>query len=103
MVARLKSVSGKRGSGEAHVVKFGNVTVEGESPPTSVVKSNVERSSEVLKHVVMSLSKPGVTFRDKKDVPRYWASEDEPGVFVRRLNKQTQRGRLIGGKFEVIE
>lgn len=103
MVARLKSVSGRSNSRKTSVVKFGNVTVKGDTPPDAVVKSNVLRSSEVLERVGVSLAKPGVTLRDKKDVPRYWASEDEPGVFVRRLNKQTQRGRLVGGKFEVIE
>ncbi len=84
-------------------VKFGNVTVTGDKPAADTVRMNVERSSESLKRLREKLAKPGVALRAKKDVPLFSVSEDEPGVFIRRLNGRTERGLLVDGAFQVIE
>lgn len=84
-------------------VTFGSVTVSGVRPPANVVEANVAISSSALKRAVKKIIKPGVALRTKFDVPRFSVSDDDPGVFVRRLNGVEQRGRLVNGTFEVID
>lgn len=84
-------------------VKFGDVTIKGALPSKSIVSANVALSTVALERVVKKLVKPGVVLRPKKDVPRFSAVEDEPGVFLRRLNGVEQRGRVVNGEFEVID
>jgi hypothetical protein len=84
-------------------VKFGSVTISGRKPNAAVVTRNVERSTEALERVSKRLIKPGVTIRRKKDVPQYSVAEGETGVFIRRLNGRTERGRLVKGEFQVID
>jgi len=93
----------RTGAGRISKVKFGNVTVQGVQPSSTVVSANVERSSVALERAIKKLIKPGIVLRAKKDVPKFSAIEDEPGVFLRRLNGQEQRGRLVNGAFEVID
>jgi hypothetical protein len=84
-------------------IKFGSVTISGRKPNAAVVTLNVERSTEALERVGKRLIKPGVTIRRKKDVPQYSVAEGETGVFIRRLNGRTERGRLVKGVFQVID
>lgn len=83
--------------------KFGSVTISGSRPNPDIVSRNVERSSKALERVGKQLTKPGVSIRPKKDVPRYSVAEGETGVFIRRLNGRVERGRLIKGVFRVID
>ena len=93
----------KEGVKRASKVKFGSVTVTGTKPTAAAVKTNVERSTEALERIGKTLSKPGVVLRAKKDVPQFSVAEGESGVFIRRLNGRTERGRLIDGSFQVID
>ena len=108
-IIRDSSVTGqvltvqKNGTKRGSKVKFGNVTVTGKKPSAAAVKINVERSTEALERISVRLSRPGVTIRPKKDVPQFSVAEDEPGVFIRRLNDRIQRGRLVDGAFKVID
>ena len=83
--------------------KFGSVVVTGARPSASSVKANVSRSTEALERVTKKLVKPGVSIRPKKDVPQFSVVEDEPGVFIRRLNGRIERGRVVAGMFKAID
>ena len=83
--------------------KFGSVTISGSRPNPEMVSRNIERSSKALERVGKKLTKPGVSIRPKKDVPRYSVAENETGVFIRRLNGRVERGRLVKGVFRVID
>lgn len=83
-------------------IKFGSVTITGKKPTAAVVTQNVKISTEALERVGKWLIKPGVMIRRKKDVPQYSVAEGETGVFIRRLNGRTDRGRLVNGVFKVI-
>ncbi|RJT29488.1 hypothetical protein D3227_31875 [Mesorhizobium waimense] len=84
-------------------VKFGSVVISGAKPNAKLVQANVERSTEALEQVTAKLAKPGVSLRPKKGVPRFSIAENEAGVFIRRLDGRTERGRLVNGVFEVID
>lgn len=96
VIVRTKGARGSK-------VKFGSVTISGSKPSASLIKQNVERSTAALERVVKRLERPGVDIRAKKDVPQFSVAEGERGVFVRRLNGQINRGRLVNGAFEVID
>ena len=96
----VRTVEGARSSSK---VKFGSVVVTSSKPTATAVRTNVERSTKALERVSKHLMKPGVSIRPKKDVPRFSASEGEPGVFIRHLNGRAERGRLVQGTFHVIE
>jgi hypothetical protein len=83
--------------------KFGHVVVRGSKPSKEVVGENIERSWESLARLAPAIVKGGVTLRRKKDVPQYFADADEPGVFQRRLNGRTVRGRFVDGQFKASE
>ncbi|TNC65781.1 hypothetical protein [Rubellimicrobium roseum] len=84
-------------------VRFGDVTVSSEKPPTEMVTVNVKRSREVLQRFVDNVSKPGVTLRIKKSTPQYSVAEDDPDVFVRLMDQRVERGRFVNGSFVLIE
>ena len=84
-------------------VVFGAVTVRGEKPKAAVVHRNVERSSEALERLGKRLIKPGIFIRRKKGVPEYSVAEGEVGVFIRKLNGNKVRGRVVDGVFQVID
>ncbi len=84
-------------------VKFGSVTITGKKPNAAVVTQNVKRSTEALERLGKRLIVPGVTIRRKKNVPQYSVAEGDTGVFIRRLNGRTERGRLVKGVFQVID
>jgi hypothetical protein len=92
-----------KGRSRGSKVKFGGVTVSGLKPSAASVKVNVERSTQALERVSKSLSRSGVVLRAKKDVPQFFVSEGEKGIFVRRLNGRTELGRLVNGQFTVID
>lgn len=79
--------------------KLGEVTVRGAKPSPELVKVNVTRSTQALERIGEKLVKPGVHLPRKKDVPRYSADENNPGVFIRLLNGRITTGRLQNGKF----
>ena len=79
--------------------RFGNVTVSGQSPSAELVKINIARSSEALERVSKRLMRPGVNLPAKKGVPLYSADENDPGVFIRRLDGKVTTGHLRGGRF----
>jgi hypothetical protein len=93
----------KEGGSNGSKVKFGSVTVRGTKPAAAAVKANVERSTKALERISKTLTKPGVMLRAKKDVPQFSVAEGESGVFIRRLNGSTDRGRLVNGSFRVID
>lgn len=78
---------------------LGEVTVRGAKPSPELVKANVARSTQALERVSEKLTKPGIHLPEKKNVPRYSADENNPGVFIRRLNGKITTGRLQNGQF----
>ncbi|WP_298965930.1 hypothetical protein [uncultured Methylobacterium sp.] len=83
--------------------KFGNVTVTGAAPSAESVERSVRQSSEALARLGERLAKPGIRLRPKKNVPLFWIDDDDPDLFVRRLNGRIERGRLVDGVFRVID
>lgn len=79
--------------------RFDDVTVYGASPSPELVQANVTRSVQALELLGKQLLKPGVHLAKKKDVPRYEADENTPGVFIRSLNGEITSGRLQNGQF----
>lgn len=82
--------------------KFGAVTVTGVKPAVELVDQNVARSTLALERAARRLLRPGVAIRRKRGVAEYSASEDEPGVLIRKLDGKSERGRLVGKEFKVI-
>lgn len=94
------TVKVKHAAGPGRVTTtLGNVTVSGQKPSTEAVNSNIARSTQALERVGKKLTKPGVYLPAKKDVPRYSADEDNPGVFIRRVNGEVTTGKLQNGQF----
>jgi hypothetical protein len=101
--ANGERVTIKMKSPKSSRVKFGSVTISGTKPPKSVVTRNIELSTQALARVTNAIAKPGVAIRAKQNVPQYYASENEPGVYLRSLNGRTEHGRLVDGVFRVID
>lgn len=91
----IKVAGGKRNV----TTRLGNVTVSDRRPSAAIVSSNVAASTVALERVGKKLTKPGVHLPQKKDVPRYSADENNPGVFIRRLNGKVTTGKLQNGQF----
>jgi len=83
-------------------VTFSGVTVSAPKPTAADIERNVTMSSEALERAKKRLMRPGVRLYEKKDVPLYSADPDRPGVFIRKLNRKTERGVLENGIFKVI-
>ena len=84
------------GSGAMHTVRFGDVTVTGPRPSDEEVRRNVEASTAALKTRFAGLSPPGDRIYPKKDVPLFWADEDNlpEGVHPQAERQdRTRRGR----------
>ena len=79
--------------------RLGNIIVSGRRPSAEVVSSNVAASTAALERVGTKLIKPGVRLPQKKGVPRYSADENNPEVFIRRLDGKVTIGKLHNGKF----
>lgn len=82
---------------------FGEVTVRGAKPDPEVVESNIARSTQALERIGRKLSEPGVHLRNRKGVPRYAADENNPSVFIQRLDGKVTRGRVQDGQFIATE
>lgn len=90
----------KGGSKKGNVTtRLGNVTVSDKRPSADVLSSNVAASTAALERVGNKLIKPGVHLPQKKGVPRYSADENNPGVFIRRLDGKITTGKLQNGQF----
>jgi hypothetical protein len=98
---RVVNVRAQNGQSMSEV-SFGNVTISGTKPSAKIVAMNVEHSTKALERVSKKLIMPGVAIRTKRDVPHYSVAEGETGVFVRRLNGRTERGRMVNGDFQVV-
>jgi hypothetical protein len=90
----------RRGQGK---IKFGSVVITAAKPKKATVAANVARSSQALERVAKKLIKPGFTVRARKGVPRYSVDPADPKLFVRQLDGRTDRGRLVDGRFEVVD
>lgn len=84
-------------------VIFGSVKILGSKPDRATVKINVDRSTQALARATRKLTNPGVVIREKKGVPQFSVVEDETGLFVRKLDGKTDRGRFVNGQFQVLE
>jgi len=83
--------------------RLGNITVSGKRPSADVVSSNVAASTAALQRVSTKLTKPGVHLPQKKGIPRYFADDNNPGAFIRRLDGKVTIGKLQNGKFVEIK
>ncbi len=72
-------------------------------PTEEEFKRRNEAVNKGLALALRSLLTPGIVIEEKKDVPLYWVSKNEPDIFIRRLNGRDQRGRMIDSKFQVID
>ena len=84
-------------------VTFGNVTVTGDEPSMESVRDSLEKSHRAMQGLAKALLKPGIRLPERKNVPQFWIDENDTSVFVRRLNKKTERGRMVEGEFQVID
>jgi hypothetical protein len=96
---------GSSGTGVMHTVRFGDVTVTGPRPSDEEIQRNVEASTAALKRALPAFLRPGIRIYPKKDVPLFWADEDNPkdGV-IRKLNGKIERGVVDeDGNFKVTD
>ncbi len=77
-----------------HTVRFGDVTVTGPQPSTAA-----------LKRALPFFLRPGIRIYPKKDVPLFWADEDNlPEGVIRKLNGKIERGVVDeDGNFKVTD
>jgi hypothetical protein len=93
------------GSRAMHTVRFGDVTVTGPRPSDEEVQRNVEASTAALKRALPFFLRPGIRIYPKKDVPLFWADEDNlPEGVIRKLNGKIERGVVDeDGNFKVTD
>jgi hypothetical protein len=93
----------KRGVWET--IKFGDVTITAQRPSDAEIQRNVEASTAALKRALPAFLRPGVRIYPKKDVPLFWADEDNPGEgVIRKLNGKIERGVVDeDGQFKAID
>jgi hypothetical protein len=94
-----------KGNGGRHTVTFGDVTVTGPRPSDEEVQRNVEASTAALKRALPFFLRPGIRIYPKKDVPLFWADENNPkDGFIRKLNGKIERGVVDeDGNFKVTD
>jgi hypothetical protein len=105
-VARAGTTALARGGDQGAVwetVRFGDVTITAKRPSDAEIQRNVEESSRALARALPRLARPGVRIYPKKDVPLYWCDQDDPNIFIRRLNGKTQRGVFEDGQFKATD
>jgi hypothetical protein len=91
--------------GEWHTVTFGDVTITTQRPSDEEIQRNAEASTAALRRALPAFLKPGIRIYPKKDVPLFWADEDNPaeGV-IRKLNGKIERGVVDeDGNFKAID
>lgn len=89
--------------GPQRTVTFGNVTVTGDEPSAESVAESLAISRRAMEGLARALAKPGIRLPEKKNVPQFWVDEYDTSIFIRRLNKKTERGRMVNGEFQVID
>ena len=90
--------------GEWHTVTFGDVTITTQRPSTEEIQRNVAASTAALKRALPAFLKPGIRIYPKKDVPLFWADENDPNVSIRKLNGKIERGIVDeDGEFKAID
>jgi hypothetical protein len=90
--------------GEWHTVTFGDVTITAQRPSDEEVRRNVEASTAALKRALPAFLRPGVRIYPKKDVPLFWADDNDPNVCIRKLNGKIERGIVDeDGQFKAID
>jgi hypothetical protein len=78
--------------GEWHTVTFGDVTITAQRPSDEEIQRNVEASTAALKRALPAFLRPGVRIYPKKDVPLFWADDNDPNISIRKLNGKIERG-----------
>jgi hypothetical protein len=106
--ARATTVVKARPNGKGgawHTVTFGDVTITAQRPSDEEIQRNVDASTAALKRALPAFLRPGVRIYAKKDVPLFWADEDNPKEgFIRKLNGKIERGVLDeDGNFKVTD
>lgn len=93
-----------KSNGAWHTVRFGDVTVTGPRPSDEEIRRNVEASTAALRRALPAFLRPGVRIYPKKDVPLFWADEDNlPEGVIRKLNGKIERGVIDeDGQFTAI-
>jgi hypothetical protein len=90
--------------GEWHTVTFGDVTVTAQRPSDEEIQRNVEASTAALRRALPAFLKPGVRIYPKKDVPLFWADDNDPNICIRKLNGKIERGVVDeDGEFKAID
>jgi hypothetical protein len=94
-----------KGNGAWHTVTFGDVTITAPRPSDEEIRRNVDASTAALERALPAFLRPGIRIYPKKDVPLFWADEDNPGDgFIRKLNGKIERGVLDeNGQFKAID
>jgi hypothetical protein len=96
------AIGGNNG-GVWETVRFGDVTITAKRPSDAEIQRNVEESSRALARALPALVRPGVRIYPKKDVALYWCDQDNPNIFIRKLNGKTQRGVFEDGQFKATD
>jgi hypothetical protein len=92
------------GTQKMRTTKFGNVTVTGPAPSEEQMARGVREGTRALDGLVRAFEKlPGITLPRQKDVPLFWADDDDPDIIIRELNGKIDRGRLVDGKYKAFD
>jgi hypothetical protein len=93
------------GAGAWETITFGDVTITAQRPSEADIQRNVEASTRALQRALPRLLRPGVRIYAKKDVPLYWADEENPDEgMIRKLNGKVQRGVMDeDGRFKATD
>ena len=95
----------ERGGGNESGAGFGDVTITAQRPSDEEIRRNAEASTSALKRALPAFLHPGVHIEPKKDVPLFWADEENPEEgFIRLLNGKLERGVLDeDGTFKALD
>ena len=92
------------GSQKMQTTKFGNVTITAPAPSEEQIARGIRESTRALEGLVRAFEKlPGITLPRQKDVPLFWADDDDPDIIIRELNGKIDRGRLVNGKYQAFD
>jgi hypothetical protein len=92
------------GTQKMRTTKFGNVTVTAPAPSEEQIARSVAASTRALEGLVRAFEKlPGIDLPRQKDVPLFWADDDDPTIIIRELNGKIDRGRLVDGKYKPFD
>ena len=92
------------GTQKMRTTKFGNVTVTAPAPTEEQIARGVREGTRALEGLVRAFEKlPGIDLPRQKDVPLFWADDDNPDIIIRELNGKIDRGRLVNGKYKAFD